>query len=87
MSTIRPIECLQDTNAIAALCRQKDEPVFLTKEGGDGLVIMTTQAYARQFCLLDVYRKLAAAEQQLVDGEPLLNADDVFRRLREKHGR
>ena len=48
---------------------------------------MTTQAYARQFCLLDVYRKLAAAEQQLVDGEPLLNADEVFRRLREKHGR
>ena len=55
-------------------------------EGGGRRAGHHDNAGVRAAVLLDVYRKLAAAEQQLVDGEPLLNADDVFRRLREKHG-
>ena len=35
----------------------------------------------------DVYRKLGAAEKQLEDGVPLLDGDEVIKRLREKHGK
>jgi hypothetical protein len=43
--------------------------------------------YEQQLGLLDVYRKLGAAEKQLESGVPLLSGEDVFGRLREKHGK
>lgn len=48
---------------------------------------MSMDTYDKQMGLLDVYRKLGAAEKQLEDGVPLLDGDEVFRRLREKHGK
>lgn len=86
MPTIRPMADLRDTGKIAELCYQKNEPVFITKNGSGHLVVMSMDTYEKQIGLLDVYRKLGAAEKQLEDGVPLLDGDDVFKRLREKHG-
>lgn len=35
---------------------------------------------------LDLYQKLAEAEVQIKNGEELLDGEEVFRKLREKHG-
>ena len=36
---------------------------------------------------LELYQKLAEAETQIKNGEELLDGEEVFSRLREKHGR
>lgn len=83
MPTIRPIADLRDTTKISELCHQKNEPVFITKNGAGHLVVMSMETYDRQMALLDIYRKLGAAEKQLEEGVPLLSGDEVFKRLRE----
>ena len=86
MPTIRPMADLRDTGKISELCYQKNEPVFITKNGSGHLVVMSMDTYDKQMGLLDIYRKLGAAERQIEEGVPLLDGDDVFKRLREKHG-
>ncbi len=87
MPTIRPIADLRDTGKISELCYQKNEPVFITKNGTGHLVVMSMDTYDQQMGLLDIYRKLGAAEKQLTEGVPLLSGDEVFKRLREKRGK
>jgi hypothetical protein len=86
MPTIRPMAELRDAAKISELCYQKNEPVFITKNGRGHLVVMSMDTYDKQMGLLDIYRKLGAAERQLEDGVPLLDGDDVFKRLLKKHG-
>lgn len=85
MPTIRPMADLRDTGKISELCYQKNEPVFITKNGSGHLVVMSMDTYDKQIGLLEMYRKLGAAEKQLEDGIPLLEGEEVFSRLRRKH--
>ena len=78
MPTIRPMADLRDTSKISELCYEKDEPVFITKNGSGHLVVMSMHTYDKQMGLLDVYRKLGAAEKQLEDKAPLL--EGAFRK-------
>lgn len=72
MPTIRPMADLRDTGKISELCYQKNEPVFITKNGSGHLVVMSMDTYDKQIGLLEVYRKLGAAEKQVEEGVPLL---------------
>ena len=87
MPTIRPMADLRDTGKISELCYQKNEPVFITKNGSGHLVVMSMDTYEKQLGILDVYRKLKKKKKQLEDGVPLLDGDEVIKRLREKHGK
>lgn len=86
MPTIRPMADLRDTGKISELCYQKNEPVFITKNGSGHLVVMSMDTYDKQMGLLNIYRKLNEAERQIESGIPLLEGEDVFKRLRRKHG-
>ncbi len=43
---------------------------------------MTIETYEKYQALADVYKKLAEAEKQIADGVPLLEGEQVFKRLR-----
>ncbi len=87
MPQIRPITDLRNTNEISDLCHKQNEPIFITKNGYGDLVVMSIETYERQLALVDVYRKLAEAEQEIANGTPLLDGENVFKGLREKYAR
>ncbi|HWR06203.1 type II toxin-antitoxin system Phd/YefM family antitoxin [Sporomusa sp.] len=87
MPEIRPITDLRNTNEISELCHKREEPIFITKNGYGDLVVMSMKTYERQMALVEVYKKLAEAEKQIADGMPLLDGEEVFKKLRRKHGR
>lgn len=86
MPNIRPITDLRNTTEISELCHSSKEPIFITKNGYGDLVIMSIETYEREIAMADVYKKLAIAESQIKNGE-LLDGDDVFTKLRSKHGK
>ena len=45
---------------------------------------MSIETYERQLALVDVYKKLAEAESQIAQGMPLLDGEEVFKKLRAK---
>ncbi len=85
MLQIRPITDLRNTNEISEICHKQDEPIFITKNGYGDLVVMSIETYERQLSLVDVYKKLAEAETQIKQGVPLLDGEEVFKKLRDKY--
>ncbi len=47
MSQIRSITDLRNTTEISEICHQKNEPLFITKNGYVDLVIMSIEAYEK----------------------------------------
>jgi len=86
MQTIRPITELRNTNEISELCHNQQEPVFITKNGYGHLVVMSMATYEKQLAMLEVYQKLAEAEEQANNGIPNVDGKEVFDRLRKKYG-
>lgn len=85
MPKIIPIRDLKNTTAISERCHAVGEPIFVTKNGYGDMVVMSIEAYDERMRMLDVYAKLASAEQQVASGQ-VLSAEDSLKGLREKYG-
>lgn len=83
MPQIIPIRDLKNTSEISQKCHAADEPIFITKNGYGDMVIMSMKMYEEKMAMLDVYSKLAAAEEEVVKGR-VLDADAALQSLREK---
>lgn len=81
---IIPIRDLKNTSNVSQMCKETNEPIFITKNGYGDMVIMSIKAYEEKMYMLDVYSKLAAAEKEVKDGK-LLDADKSLKNLREKY--
>ena len=83
--TIRPVsKCQSNFNEVADICRSEREPVFITKNGYEDLVLISAQDYNRSIARLELYDKLAAAQRQIDIGAPLVGHDELFSELRER---
>ena len=85
MPKIIPIRDLKNTTAISECCHAVGEPIFVTKNGYGDMVVMSMEAYEERMRMLDVYAKLASAEQHVASGQ-VLSAEDSLKGLREKYG-
>ena len=69
MPSIRPISDLRNSaNEISDFCRQTREPVYITRNGTGDMVVISMEEYERQQALIDLYGKLAIAEQEIASG-------------------
>ena len=85
MSRIIPIRDLKDTAAISQMCSESKEPIYITKNGYGDMVLMSMKAYEERMMMLDVYDRLAAAEDEVQAGK-VTDARASLRELRQKHG-
>ena len=87
MIEIRPIKDLRDTTEISKLCQESKEPIYITKNGYGHLVVMSMETYKDKLAKADLYEKLAEAENQINNGEKLLDAEGVFESLKDRYGK
>lgn len=88
MPSIRPISDLRNNaNEISEFCHQTKEPVFITRNGTGDMVVMSMAEYERQRALIDLYGKLAVAEQEVSAGEEGEDFSTFAHEMRKKlHG-
>ena len=88
MPNIRPISDLRNNaNDISEFCRKSREPVFITKNGIGDMVVMSVETYERQQGLINLYVKLAEAEEEIANGAEGEDFFEYARRLRNSvHG-
>lgn len=83
MPKIRPISDLRNNaNEISDFCRQTKEPVYITRNGTGDMVVLSIEEYERQQALIDLYGKLAVAEQEIAagaEGEDFLTLAEELR--------
>jgi len=81
---IKPSTALRNEyNTISDLCKQKREPVFLTKNGEGDLVVMSIEAYQFREEMLDLREKLLSAEANRLSGAKTYSIAEVSERLQE----
>ena len=88
MPSIRPISDLRSSaNEISDFCRQTREPVYITRNGTGDMVVISMEEYERQQALIDLYGKLAIAEQEIASGAECEDFLTLAKSLRERvHG-
>jgi len=88
MPIIKSISSLRNrTKEIAALCHEKNEPVYLTKNGEGDLVVMSIEHYERLKAKVELFEKLAVAQAQAAAGERGYTHSQVIKKLRQRlHG-
>ena len=67
------------------MCSESKEPIYITKNGYGDMVLMSMKAYEERMMMLDVYDRLAAAEDEVQAGK-VTDARASLRELRQKHG-
>lgn len=84
MPKIIPIRNLKNTSEISQMCKESNEPIYITKNGYGDMVIMSMELYEEKMFMLDVYNKLIAAEEQIKEGR-VLDGDASIKAIREKY--
>ncbi|MGI5822461.1 MAG: type II toxin-antitoxin system Phd/YefM family antitoxin [Dethiobacteria bacterium] len=84
MPKIIPIRDLKNTSEISQMCKESNEPIYITKNGYGDMVIMSMELYEEKMFMLDVYNKLIAAVEQIKQGK-VLDGDASIKAIREKY--
>ncbi len=71
-----------DYNEISKYCKEKKEPVYLTKNGEGDLVVMSIDAFEMREEMLDLRQKLLEGEAQRLSGCKTFTIDEVRNRLK-----
>ena len=83
MAKIRPISDLRNkSHEISKICHDSGEPVYITKNGEDDLVVMSVAAYERDQARLELYRLLDEAEADVSAGDRGIGIRTMRRRIR-----
>jgi len=85
MPQIIPIRDLKKTSEISKLCRETEEPVFITKNGYGDMVLMSIETYEKNMFMNDLYQKIEEAERSIQNGETSDGFQSV-QDIREKYG-
>ena len=85
MPKIIPIRGLENTERISLMCRESDEPVFITEDGNVDMVIMSIKVYEETLGRQNIYDKLAAAGKDIEEGRTR-DAMASLAALRQKYG-
>ena len=85
MPKIIPIKELKDTAKISLMVRENADPIYITKNGYDDMVIMSTEEYSRLMAELEVMEKLLEGEQAIARGE-VIDAFEGIEQIRRRNG-
>ena len=82
---MRTMTDLQDIDAISLLCHERKEPIFITKNGDNDLVIMSAETYDAMLKEVELDHDIAEAEAEYRRERLLLDAKDSMTGLRRKY--
>lgn len=84
MSRCIPIRDLKNTAEISQMCKKAKEPIYITKNGYNDMVIMSAEMYEK-IRLYTVYEKLMEAEADIEAGR-VKEARSSLNSMRAKYG-
>jgi len=85
MPVIKPISDLRNhADQISHICHRQAEPVFITKNGKEDIVVMSQALYDQQRALLELYQKIEAADREAAKSIKGLTHREMMDSLRRR---
>lgn len=85
MPLIMPIKDLRNTSEISDIAHQKQEPIFITKNGYSDLVVMSSELYDKFARINRIDMAIFESEREVENGAEAVDADIVFAELEKKY--
>ena len=82
---ILPIKELRDTNKISDLCKETNEPIFITKNGYGDMVVMSIKTYEEKLERIEMYEAILEGLSNVDDGK-IVDGPSAIKELRAKYG-
>jgi len=82
---IIPIKDLRDTNKVSDLCRESNEPIFITKNGYGDMVIMNIKTYEEKLERIEMYEAILEGLKDQEKGN-VKNGQEALKEIRRKYG-
>lgn len=86
MPQLIPIKDMRNTTKMSDICHATDEPIYITKNGYGGMVILSMGNYESRLSRVGVFDKVMNGKEQADRGD-LLDGDEALASLRTKYGR
>lgn len=85
MPIIRPASDLKNHfNQLSEICHEEREPIFVTRQGKEDMVLMSHAYYEMLIKMLDLYQKLDEAEILDASGDKGISHQIMMKRLKER---
>ena len=85
MPTIIPIRDLRNTSEISELAHNRQEPIFVTKNGYSDLVVMSAELYERFAQINRIDQAIFEAEKEVEEGAEPISMNRAIKRLNQKY--
>lgn len=73
-----------DYTSISNMVKETKEPIYITKNGEGGLVLISIDAFKKREQMLNLREKVLQAEQERVEGAETLSIAQARGRLKER---
>ena len=85
MPQIIPIKDLKDTAKVSEMCHKSADPIFVTKNGYGGMVLMSMETFEEMHQKEQLYRELEISENEIRGGKTR-SAREALSDVRENYG-
>lgn len=85
MPLIMPIKELRNTNEISMKAHEKEEPIFITKNGYSDLVVMSSELFDKFASINKIDQVIFSAEEEVSNGGKTIDIDEAFDMLDRKY--
>ena len=82
---IIPIKDLRDTNKVSEMCKESQEPIFITKNGYGDMVIMDIKTYEDKLERIEMYEAILDGIKDVEKGR-VNNGSKTLKELKDKYG-
>ncbi len=86
MPQIIPIKELKNTANISEMCRNSNEPIYITKNGYGDMVIMNQNIYDGLVAKIELATLLNEVAVSIDNGEEMVEASVFFDEMMKKYG-
>lgn len=82
---IKPSAALRnDYASISNLAKETNEPIYITKNGEDDMVLMSIEAFEKREQILQLRAKVLKSEEERINGVETLSVSEARKRLNER---
>ncbi len=85
MPIIMPIRDLKNTVAISQVCKESNEPIFITKNGYGDMVLMNMKLYEETMAEIQAAKQINESLTEVENGAQPVNGDAFFEKMKVKY--
>ena len=71
MPMVMPIQKLENLTYVSAVCRESKDPIFITENGSENMVLMSMDQYRKTLSRIEIYTRIEEAESAINNGDEI----------------